>query len=403
MFLESPPFDSLRFVNEKDAAAAAATPETSVGEAKTNLAVSFGSSSSDAQPKPAMPFMPGSVFHANPCDFFLSMAGLLNQPFNHLHKRLFGLKQEFGGVASSNALSMVWLHDPRIKDIAKQIEKDPSFNKMAEQFRQTFHGGDDGVRQFDVKRQYFLTMEQQVMRNPQLMKMAKSLGTFIMQNPSVSQMLESLSNPAKKEQLEVRMARIKENPSLKPILEEIESGGPTAMMRYWNDEEVLKKVGEAMGLAVTEDATASAGHTVAYIRKKVQQLDEEVKATKAELMSKQKQQQQQQLKEEEEVKAKKAKLTSIQEESHQFDIMDCEAARAEFMRILEQYHQHNEQSEALKARLIAAMEQRIAAMEPMIAAVEQAITMANDRTEPVRARVGVSVAVTIGVFSHVYR
>ncbi|MFS7979027.1 hypothetical protein Hanom_Chr10g00922521 [Helianthus anomalus] len=372
MFVESPPFDSLRFVNEKDAAAA--TPETSVGEAKTNLAVSLGSSSSDAQPKPAMPFMPGSVFHANPCDFFLSMAGLLN----------------------------VWLHDPSIKDVAKQIEKDPSFNKMAEQFRQTFHGGDDGVCQFDVKRQYFLTMEQQVMRNPQLMKMAKSIGTFIMQNPSVSQMLESLSNPAKKEQLEVRMARIKENPSLKPILEEIESGGPTAMMRYWNDEEVLKKVGEAMGLAVTEDATASAGHTVAYIRKKVQQLDEEVKATKAELMSKQKQQQQQ-LKEEEEVKAKKAKLTSIQEESHQFDIMDCEAARAEFMRILEQYHQHNEQSEALKARLIAAMEQRIAAMEPMIAAVEQAITMANDRTEPVRARVGVSVAVTIGVFSHVYR
>ncbi|KAJ0521992.1 hypothetical protein HanIR_Chr10g0477411 [Helianthus annuus] len=515
-------------VYEKDAAAA--TPETSEGEEKTNLAVPLGSSSSHAQPAPAIPFMPGSVFHANPCDFFLSMAGLLN----------------------------VWLHDPSIKDIAKQIENDPSFNKMAEQFRQTFHG--DGVRQFDVKRQYFLTMEQQVMQNPQLMKMAKSLGTFIMQDPSVSQMLESLSNPAKKEQLEVRMARIKENPSLKPILEEIESGGPTAMMRYWNDEDVLKKVGEALGLAVTEEATACAGHRVADSRKELQQVDEGVKDMKAKLMSLQKQQQ---LKEEI-VKVQKAKLTSIQEKKRQLDMV-FEVSRAELMSVLEQY-QHNEQSEALKARLmnlreqqqeqqeqqqlinhdiftlsqivataeqevaadkqriaplvqvnavleqrlaaleprfaakeqatacaghtvayirkkqqqfdeevkamkaelmskqkqqqlkeeevkakkarlmkmqelqergqlvnhdvftmfqsvataeqevaalkqwtaalepmIAAMEQRIAAMEPMIAAVEQAITMANDHTEPVRARVGVSVAVTIGVFSHVYR
>ncbi|KAL9994370.1 putative STI1 domain-containing protein [Helianthus debilis subsp. tardiflorus] len=162
----------------------------------------------------------------------------------------------------------VWLHDPSIKDIAKQIEKDPSFNKMAEQFRQTFHGGDDGVPQFDIKQQYFSTTEQQFMQNPQLMKMAKSLGTVIMQDPSMSQMLESLSNPAQKEQLEERMTRIKEDPSLKPILEEIESGGPTAMMRYWNDEDVLKKVGEAMGLAVTEDATASAGHPVADGRKR---------------------------------------------------------------------------------------------------------------------------------------
>lgn len=47
----------------------------------------------------------------------------------------------------------------------------------------------------------------------------------------MSTMLESLSNPAQKDQLEERMARIKEDPSLKPILEEIERGGPAAMMR----------------------------------------------------------------------------------------------------------------------------------------------------------------------------
>lgn len=47
----------------------------------------------------------------------------------------------------------------------------------------------------------------------------------------MSGMLESLTNPANKDQLEERMARVKEDPSLKPILDEIENGGPAAMMR----------------------------------------------------------------------------------------------------------------------------------------------------------------------------
>lgn len=47
----------------------------------------------------------------------------------------------------------------------------------------------------------------------------------------MSQMLESFASPANKDQLEERMSRIREDPSLKPILEEIESGGPAAMIR----------------------------------------------------------------------------------------------------------------------------------------------------------------------------
>lgn len=49
----------------------------------------------------------------------------------------------------------------------------------------------------------------------------------------MSTVLESFSNPANKDQLEERMARIKEDPSLKPILDEIETGGPAAMMRLY--------------------------------------------------------------------------------------------------------------------------------------------------------------------------
>lgn len=47
----------------------------------------------------------------------------------------------------------------------------------------------------------------------------------------MSGMLENLTNPVHKDQLEERMSKIKEDPSLKPILDEIESGGPAAMMR----------------------------------------------------------------------------------------------------------------------------------------------------------------------------
>ncbi|GAB4849843.1 Ankyrin repeat domain-containing protein 2B [Ancistrocladus abbreviatus] len=149
------------------------------------------------------------------------------------------------------------LNDPSIKELAEQIAKDPSFNEMAQQLQSNIHGAaaEDGIPDFDP-RQYYSTM-QQVMQNPQFMAMAERLGNALMQDPSMSSMLENLANPAQKEELEARMARIKDDPSLKPILEEIETGGPAAMMRYWNDKEVLEKLGEAMGLAVSgEGATA---------------------------------------------------------------------------------------------------------------------------------------------------
>ncbi|KAJ0028075.1 hypothetical protein Pint_36540 [Pistacia integerrima] len=179
----------------------------------------------ESQGRGAAPSAPGPGLPPNPFDFS-AMSGLLN--------------------------------DPSIKELAEQISKDPSFNQMAEQLQKTFQGAapDEGIPQFDTQ-QYYSTM-QQVMQNPQFMTMAERLGNALMQDPSMSTMLESLSNPSQKDQLEERMARIKDDPSLKPILEEIESGGPAAMMKYWNDKDVLQKLGEAMGLAVAGDPATSA-------------------------------------------------------------------------------------------------------------------------------------------------
>lgn len=201
-----------------DVPAGAQEPKSSATEASSEQPQSGQSTSSPA---------PGAAIPPNPFDFS-AMSGLLN--------------------------------DPSIKELAEQIAKDPAFNQMAEQLQKTFHGGPVEEPQFDPQ-QYYSTM-QQVMENPQFMAMAERLGGALMQDPSMSGMLENLVNPAQKDQLEERMSRIKEDPALKPILEEIETGGPAAMMRYWNDKDVLQKLGEAMGLAVTGEGATSTERSV---------------------------------------------------------------------------------------------------------------------------------------------
>ncbi|KAJ8467468.1 hypothetical protein OPV22_030020 [Ensete ventricosum] len=148
------------------------------------------------------------------------------------------------------------LNDPTIKEMAEQIALDPVFSQMAEQLQKSVHSpGQEDVPSLDPQ-QYMSTM-QQVMQNPQFTKMAEHLGNAIMQDPVMSSMLDNLSNPAQKEQMEERMARMKEDPSLKAMLEEIESGGPSTMMKYWNDPEVLQKIGSAMGIAPSGDGATS--------------------------------------------------------------------------------------------------------------------------------------------------
>ncbi|XP_074561144.1 ankyrin repeat domain-containing protein 2A-like [Curcuma longa] len=148
------------------------------------------------------------------------------------------------------------LNDPTIKDMAEQIAKDPVFSQMAEQLQKSVHStGQDSVPPLDPQ-QYISTM-QQVMENPQFMKMAERLGNAIMQDPGMSSVLENLSNPAQKEQIEERMARMKEDPALKGILEEIETGGPSSMMKYWNDSDVLQKLGQAMGVGPSGDGAST--------------------------------------------------------------------------------------------------------------------------------------------------
>lgn len=48
----------------------------------------------------------------------------------------------------------------------------------------------------------------------------------------MSPFLDAFSNPETAEHFSERMARMKEDPELKPILDEIDAGGPSAMMKW---------------------------------------------------------------------------------------------------------------------------------------------------------------------------
>ncbi|XP_026438792.1 uncharacterized protein LOC113337295 isoform X2 [Papaver somniferum] len=72
-------------------------------------------------------------------------------------------------------------------------------------------------------------------------------------DPSSNSTCASISE----EDLEELMTSIKKDPYLKPILEDIEIGGPTVMMRYLNDPEVFQKLAQAMGFGVLGDNVSS--------------------------------------------------------------------------------------------------------------------------------------------------
>ncbi|MCL7046184.1 hypothetical protein MKW94_018714 [Papaver nudicaule] len=74
--------------------------------------------------------------------------------------------------------------------------------------------------------------------------MAEELEIQIQQAPSSS---DSNATSISQEDLEELMICVKKDPYLKPIVEDIETGGPIVMMRYLSDPGVLQKLAQAMG------------------------------------------------------------------------------------------------------------------------------------------------------------
>ncbi|KAI3963696.1 hypothetical protein MKW98_021936 [Papaver atlanticum] len=71
---------------------------------------------------------------------------------------------------------------------------------------------------------------------------------------------DPISTSISEEDLEELMSCIKKDPYLKPIVDDIEIGGPTVMMWYLNDSEVLQKLGKAMGFGLSGEIVDTTKH-----------------------------------------------------------------------------------------------------------------------------------------------
>ncbi|KAI3982884.1 hypothetical protein MKX01_010367 [Papaver californicum] len=61
------------------------------------------------------------------------------------------------------------------------------------------------------------------------------------------------------------MRCVKKDPYMKPIVEDIDIGGPVVMMRYLSDSDVLNKLGQAMGSGVSREIDRT--HTTSFMNK----------------------------------------------------------------------------------------------------------------------------------------
>lgn len=155
------------------------------------------------------------------------------------------------------------LNDPQIKAMAEQIANDPSFKEVTKSLQESFAGmmpGGPGAppgaggppmnpANFDPSK--YMEAMSGMFQNPQFMKMAESLGkTIIEQDPAMMGMMQQMQDEKYRGKVEDALKSLKDDPELAPMLDELEKQGPMAMMKYWNDPEVLSKLGRAMGGAL---------------------------------------------------------------------------------------------------------------------------------------------------------
>ena len=137
--------------------------------------------------------------------------------------------------------------DPSIREIATQISMDPNFHQIAANLVSGPTPAPTSGGAAGMEPQAYMRAMESMMSNPSFLQMAERLGTQMMRDPAVSGMLSQMSNPAYMTDLKRKMDELKEDPELAPIMAEIETGGPSVMMKYWNDPSVLAKLGRAMG------------------------------------------------------------------------------------------------------------------------------------------------------------
>jgi hypothetical protein len=166
----------------------------------------------------------------------------------------------------------VLLQDPAIKEMAEKIANDPSFQGLTSQLQESMSsmvnpsGGAPAappdLAGFDPSK--YMQAMSGMFQNQQFMAMAEKLGQAIIQvrltgvqplhpkyaclqaqlltpcplvpaclqsDPNMQRMMQTMQDPDYKTKVEGAMAKLKDDPEMGPIIEELQSGGPAAMMK----------------------------------------------------------------------------------------------------------------------------------------------------------------------------
>lgn len=109
----------------------------------------------------------------------------------------------------------------------------------------------------DLRAQQMAQLEE-AMKNPAMADQLKSMQETMAQ-PQVQQEMAAMAQTMQNPKFQEKIAQLREDPELKPLFDEIRSGGPMAMMKAMQDPEFLAKIGAKLDFSeMVGDSEAAA-------------------------------------------------------------------------------------------------------------------------------------------------
>ncbi|CAE5960375.1 unnamed protein product [Arabidopsis arenosa] len=123
-----------------------------------------------------------------------------------------------------------------MKELVKNLTTDPEFSHLSQQLQEV---NSESPERYTNK----------------IQNMIECYRKHWVKFPQLSRPLETRGNPRALENYEELIEQLKKDSELEPILAEINANGPAALLKFSDDEDVLKKISKAMVIVDHETAT----------------------------------------------------------------------------------------------------------------------------------------------------